>query len=87
MSGHLNGANIKTKRMAKTDEKAGCFLPRSARKLIHSCACRGAEIRKANSRLNCFIQKAKAMNMPNDNIQRANPARDRRNRRAMRSKK
>lgn len=69
MSGHSKWANIKHKK-AKTDEKRGAAFTKIGKELIIAARAGGGDP-EGNSRLKLLVQKAKDMNMPNDNIQRA----------------
>ncbi len=69
MSGHSKWANIKNRKGAQ-DAKRGKIFTRLAKEIIISAKIGGAEIEN-NPRLRMAIQKAKAENMPNDNINRA----------------
>ncbi len=69
MSGHSKWANIKNRKGAQ-DAKRGKVFTRLAKEIIIAAKIGGAEIEN-NPRLRMAIQKAKAENMPNDNINRA----------------
>ena len=69
MSGHSKWANIKNRKGAQ-DAKRGKIFTRLAKEIIIAAKLGGAEIEN-NPRLRMAIQKAKADNMPNDNINRA----------------
>lgn len=69
MSGHSKWANIKHKK-ARTDEKRGKAFTKIGKEMIIA-AREGGGDPEGNPRLKLLIQKAKAMNMPNDNINRA----------------
>ncbi|MDD4526490.1 MAG: YebC/PmpR family DNA-binding transcriptional regulator [Candidatus Margulisbacteria bacterium] len=69
MSGHSKWANIKNRKGAQ-DAKRGKIFTRLAKEIIISAKIGGAEVEN-NPRLRMAIQKAKAENMPNDNINRA----------------
>ncbi|MGB9661134.1 MAG: YebC/PmpR family DNA-binding transcriptional regulator [Moorellaceae bacterium] len=69
MAGHSKWANIKH-RKAKMDEKRGKLFTKIGRELIIAARLGGSDP-EANPRLKAAIQKAKAANMPNENIQRA----------------
>ena len=68
MSGHSKWANIKNKK-AKTDAAKGKIFTKIGRELAVA-AKQGADP-STNSKLADVIAKAKAANMPNDNIQRS----------------
>lgn len=69
MSGHSKWATIKRAK-GKTDALRGQVFTKLARELIVA-AKMGGPNPEANFRLKTVIQKAKAANMPNDNINRA----------------
>jgi YebC/PmpR family DNA-binding regulatory protein len=69
MSGHSKWANIKHKK-GKQDALKGKIFTKLGRELIIAAKMGGSNP-EANFRLKIAIQKAKAANMPNDNIQRA----------------
>ena len=69
MAGHSKWANIKHKK-ARTDEKRGKAFTKIGKEMIIA-AREGGGDPDGNPRLKLLIQKAKAMNMPNDNINRA----------------
>lgn len=69
MSGHSKWSTIKNKK-ARTDEKRGKEYTRIAKEIILAARSGGGDP-DANSKLRLAIQKAKAVNMPNDNIHRA----------------
>ncbi|MCR4442072.1 MAG: YebC/PmpR family DNA-binding transcriptional regulator [Peptococcaceae bacterium] len=69
MSGHSKWANIKH-RKGKQDEQKGKAFTKLGRELIVAAKIGGPNP-EANFRLKIAIQKAKAANMPNENIQRA----------------
>mgnify|MGYP000898254244 FL=1 len=69
MSGHSKWANIKHQK-ARSDEKKGKEFTKIAKELIIA-ARQGGGDPEGNSKLKMMIQKAKAINMPNDNIARA----------------
>ncbi len=69
MSGHSKWSTIKHKK-ARTDEKKGKEYTRLAKDIILAARSGGGDP-EANSKLKLAIQKAKAINMPNDNISRA----------------
>jgi YebC/PmpR family DNA-binding regulatory protein len=68
MSGHSKWANIKNQKAA-TDAKRG----KSFSKLISliTAAAKGGPDLESNPKLRMFVDKAKAANMPQDNIERA----------------
>ncbi len=68
MSGHNKWSSIKHKK-ALTDKKKGQIFSKLSR-LITLAAKKGADP-KSNPSLNQAIENARAMNMPNDNIERA----------------
>jgi YebC/PmpR family DNA-binding regulatory protein len=69
MSGHSKWANIKHKK-ARSDEKRGKEFTKIAKE-ISIAARMGGTDPDANARLKLMIQKAKFINMPNENIARA----------------
>lgn len=69
MSGHNKWSTIKNKK-ARTDEKKGKEYTRIAKEIILAARSGGGDP-EANSKLRLAVQKAKAVNMPNDNISRA----------------
>ena len=69
MAGHSKWANIKHKKAA-TDAKRGKIWTRLIKELQVAAKEGGADV-SANPRLRLAIDKAKAANMPNDNINRA----------------
>lgn len=69
MSGHSKWSTIKHKK-AKTDEKKGKEYTRIAKEIILAARSGGGDP-EGNSKLKLVVQKAKAINMPNDNIARA----------------
>jgi YebC/PmpR family DNA-binding regulatory protein len=70
MAGHSKWANIKHKK-AKSDEKRGKEFTKIAKEITIAVRTGGGGDPDANSKLKLAIQKAKAINMPNDNITRA----------------
>lgn len=68
MSGHSKWANIKNKK-AKTDAVRGKIFTKLGREL--AVAAKAGSDPSTNSRLADVIAKAKAANMPNDNIKRS----------------
>lgn len=69
MSGHSKWANIKHKK-AKADAQKGQVFTKIGRELIVAAKTGGPDPAN-NFRLKLVIEKAKAVNMPNENIQRA----------------
>lgn len=69
VSGHSKWANIKHKK-AKADSQKGQVFTKIGRELIVAAKAGGADPAN-NFRLKLVVEKAKAANMPNDNIQRA----------------
>lgn len=69
MSGHSKWANIKHKK-AKTDAQKGKIFTKLGREIAIAVKQGGADP-EANSRLKDVIAKAKAANMPNENILRS----------------
>ncbi len=69
MSGHNKWSTIKHKK-ARTDEKKGKEYTKLAKEIIIAARAGGGDP-DSNSKLKLAIQNAKAINMPNDNIQRA----------------
>lgn len=69
MAGHSKWANIKHKK-ARSDEKKGKLFTRAAKEIIVA-AREGGGDPEGNPRLKAAIQSARAINMPNDNINRA----------------
>lgn len=70
MSGHSKWANIKHKK-ARSDEKKGKEFTKLAKEITIAVQTGGGADPEANSKLKLVIQKAKAINMPNENISRA----------------
>ncbi|MBO5925984.1 MAG: YebC/PmpR family DNA-binding transcriptional regulator, partial [Clostridia bacterium] len=68
MSGHSKWANIKNKK-AKTDAAKGKIFTKIGREL--AVAAKAGTDPSTNSKLADVIAKAKAANMPNDNIIRS----------------
>lgn len=68
MSGHSKWANIKGKKGKSDAKRAGVFT-KIGREIAVAVKCGGADP-NSNSRLRDAIEKAKANNMPNDNIER-----------------
>ncbi|MGF7185342.1 YebC/PmpR family DNA-binding regulatory protein [Desulfitispora alkaliphila] len=69
MAGHSKWSNIKHKK-ARQDAQRGKIFTKIAREIIVA-AKQGGGDPEANAKLKAVIQKAKANNMPNDNINRA----------------
>jgi len=69
MAGHSKWANIKHRKDA-VDRKRGRIFTRLAREIMVSARLGGADA-SSNPRLRIAINKARANNMPNDNIERA----------------
>lgn len=70
MAGHSKWANIKHKK-ARSDEKRGKEFTKVAKEITIAARSGGGGDPDSNSKLKLAIQKAKAINMPNDNINRA----------------
>ncbi len=70
MSGHSKWSTIKHKK-ARSDEKRGKEFTKLAKEITIAVKTGGGGDPEANSKLKLAIQKAKAINMPNDNITRA----------------
>ncbi|NGX55013.1 MAG: putative transcriptional regulatory protein [Chlamydiae bacterium] len=68
MAGHSKWANIKHKK-DRADKQKGKLFSRHAKEIISAVKLGGPDP-KSNSRLRLAIQKAKAINMPSDNIER-----------------
>lgn len=68
MAGHSKWANIKH-RKERSDAQKGKIFTRLAKEIISAVKVGGADP-KGNSRLRLAIQKARAANMPTDNIDR-----------------
>ena len=68
MAGHSKWANIKHKK-ERADKKKGKEFSRIVKEII-SAVKQGGPDPKSNSKLRLVIQKAKAQNVPNDNIER-----------------
>lgn len=68
MAGHSKWANIKH-RKEKADAQKGKLFSRAAKEIISAVKMGGPDP-KSNSRLRLAIQKARAVNMPTDNIER-----------------
>lgn len=69
MAGHSKWANIQH-RKGRQDEKRGKIFSKIAREIIVAAKLGGGDA-KMNPRLRMAIDKAKAVSMPNDNIDRA----------------
>lgn len=69
MSGHSKWSTIKHKK-ARSDEKRGKMFTKVAKE-ITIAARQGGGDPDSNAKLKLVVQKAKAINMPNDNINRA----------------
>ena len=68
MSGHSKWKTIKHKK-EKEDARRGKVFTKVGREIITAAKHGGADL-EANPRLRMAVQKAKDVNMPNDNIQR-----------------
>ncbi len=68
MAGHSKWANIKH-RKDRADKAKGKIFSRIAKEIISAVKLGGVDA-KSNTRLRLALQKAKAANMPNDNIER-----------------
>jgi len=68
MAGHSKWANIRHKK-AKADAARGKIFSRIAKEIISAVKQGGADP-KSNPKLRLVLQKAKAQNVPNDNIDR-----------------
>lgn len=68
MAGHSKWANIKH-RKERADAKKGKLFSRVTKEII-SAVKQGGPDQKTNAKLKLAIQKAKAVNLPNDNIDR-----------------
>jgi len=69
MAGHSHSSNIKHRKNA-VDAKRGKIFSKLARAVISAARQGGAEI-ETNLKLKYAVEKAKAANMPKDNIERA----------------
>ncbi|MCD5407403.1 MAG: YebC/PmpR family DNA-binding transcriptional regulator [Desulfotomaculum sp.] len=69
MAGHSKWANIKHKK-AKVDAKRGKVFTKLSKDIILAAKLGGGDP-AANARLKTAVEKAKAANIPNDNIKRA----------------
>ena len=70
MSGHNKWSTIKNKK-AKTDAAKGKIFTKIGREIVIAVKTGGSGDPALNSKLKDVIAKAKAANMPNDNIQRS----------------
>ena len=70
MSGHSKWANIQHKK-GKTDAQRGKLFTKMSREIIVAVKAGGSANPLENSRLKDVVAKAKAANVPNDNIKRA----------------
>ncbi|HEX3029776.1 MAG TPA: YebC/PmpR family DNA-binding transcriptional regulator, partial [Clostridia bacterium] len=70
MSGHSKWANIKHKK-EKSDSQKGKVFTKLGRELAIAVKQGGGPDPEANGKLKDVIAKAKAANMPNDNIARS----------------
>lgn len=70
MSGHSKWANIKHKK-ARSDEKRGKEFTKIAKEITIAVKTGGGSDADSNAKLKLAIQKAKGVNMPNENISRA----------------
>lgn len=68
MAGHSKWANIKHKK-SRADQKKGKIFSRITKEIIAAVKVGGADP-KSNTKLRLALQKAKAANLPNDNIER-----------------
>jgi YebC/PmpR family DNA-binding regulatory protein len=68
MAGHSKWANIKH-RKGKSDARKGKLFTRASKEIISAVKLGGADP-KSNTRLKLAIQKARTVNVPNDNIDR-----------------
>lgn len=68
MAGHSKWANIKHKK-ERADKKKGKVFSRITKEII-SAVKQGGPDPKSNPKLRLVLQKAKAVNLPNDNIER-----------------
>ena len=69
MAGHSKWANIKH-RKARQDEKRGKVFSKISKKITSAARRSGGDL-EYNSELRVYVDKAKAANMPKDNIDRA----------------
>jgi len=70
MSGHSKWSTIKHKK-ARSDEKKGKEFTKLAKEITIAVQTGGGTDPESNAKLKLAIQKAKAINMPNENINRA----------------
>lgn len=70
MAGHSKWANIKHQK-ARSDEKRGKEFTKISKEITIAVRTGASSDPDSNSKLKLAIQKAKAINMPNDNIARA----------------
>ncbi len=70
MAGHSKWANIKHKK-ARSDERRGKEFTKVAKDITIAAKTGGGADPESNPRLKLAIQKAKGINMPNENITRA----------------
>jgi YebC/PmpR family DNA-binding regulatory protein len=68
MAGHSKWANIKH-RKGRADAKKGKMFSRVTKEIISAVKQGGADL-KTNAKLKLAVQKAKSVNLPNDNIER-----------------
>lgn len=68
MAGHSKWANIKH-RKGKADVKKGKIFSRISKEIISAVKLGGPDV-KNNPRLRLVLQKARTVNVPNDNIER-----------------
>lgn len=68
MAGHSKWANIKHKK-SKVDAAKGKVFTKVTKEIINAVKASGPDP-KTNPKLRMAIQKAKAVNLPNDNIER-----------------
>jgi transcriptional/translational regulatory protein YebC/TACO1 len=70
MSGHSHWATIRRKKEA-TDAKKGAVYTRLAREIVIAVREGGGGDSSSNVRLQLAMERARAQNMPKDNIERA----------------
>ena len=75
MSGHSKWATIKRKKSA-TDAKRGAAFTKIIREIIVAAKSGGGDI-ASNARLRTVVEKARAVNMPQDNIKKGHTERHR----------
>jgi YebC/PmpR family DNA-binding regulatory protein len=68
MAGHSKWANIKH-RKGRADAQRGKLFSRASKEIISAVKAGGADL-KTNARLRLAITRARAVNVPNDNIER-----------------